>query len=296
MAALLAPRVWNDISKAAASCTRPAHVAVAYFGQRGDRLLPLPAGSFLVADVSIPVVSAGSTCPAALENLRKSGVRIYSARNLHAKVYAFDKVAFVGSANVSYRSKETLVEAVIRIREAAALSLAREFVASLCMTNLTKADLDDLSSYYRPPKFSSPISNPRLAVKQAKYTTLLMELTREQGVGRITQVQPPKAVWENYFGVRLDVQKLPILTLVNHSAAENVAVRRHVVRHHHNLTIELPGTELPRPAILEMRRLARTTYYYRVYRPSDDMFGSKAKLLHTLPNPLWEPGRRWVMV
>src|SRR6266852_1676132 len=113
MITLLTPRVWKDITYAAAKCKLAAHVAVAYFSDRGDRLLPLPKGSSLVVDASISTLAVGSTCPAALERLRKKGVDIYSAKDLHAKVYAFDDVAFIGSANVSRRSEISLIEAVL---------------------------------------------------------------------------------------------------------------------------------------------------------------------------------------
>jgi hypothetical protein len=290
MITLLTPRVWADISNAAASSKSPARVAVAYFGQKGDSLLPLPAGSALVTDASIASLTAGSTCPAALERLRKKGTDIFSAQDLHAKVYAFDKVAFIGSANASYRSEMTLIEAVLRVDSVATILSVRHFVESLCLTKLSAADLAELSHYYKPPKF--PTANPQ----QAKYSTLLMVLTYEQGGSRVTQVQPPKAVWEHYFQIKVGLEKLPMLSLINESVHPLVPVKRHVIKHHHNYTIELPGTELPRPAILQMRRIGHNKYSYRVHRPADSTFGKVNKSVQTLPNPLWEPGRRWVLV
>jgi hypothetical protein len=265
-------------------------VAVAYFGQKGDSLLPLPPGSALVADASIATLTVGSTCPAAFDRLRKKGVDIYSAQHLHAKVYAFDTVAFIGSANVSSRSETTLIEAVLRVDNKATISAARDFVQTLCLTKLSAADLAELNQYYKPPKFVAP------NIKQAKYSTLLMELTHEQGGDRVTQVQPPKAVWENYF--RIDVAKdhLPALALVNESVYPPVEVKRPVIKHHHNYTIELPGTELPRPAILQMRRVGPNRYSYRVHRPTHKTFPAISNTVQTVNNPLWQPGRRWVMV
>src|SRR4051794_22609167 len=115
MLSLLGPRVWRDITDAATTSKHPAHAAVAYFGQHGDVLLPLRRGSALVVDASIPTLSAGATCPAALTRLQRQGVAIYSAQYLHAKVYAFDTVAFIGSANASSRSDRTLIEAMMRV-------------------------------------------------------------------------------------------------------------------------------------------------------------------------------------
>lgn len=290
MISLLTAHVWKNISSEAAKCKAPAHVAVAYFSSTGDRLLPIPKGSSMVVDASIATLAVGSTSPAALERLRKKGVDIYSAQDLHAKVYAFDNVVFIGSANASHRSATTLIEAVVQLDTKAAILSARSFVESLCLTKLSGSDLAELSQYYKPPKIKSFIG------EQAKYSTLLMELTREQGGKRVTQVQPPMGVWINYFGLKTDAEKLPTFSLINESHHSHTQTERDVVKHHHNFTIELPGTELPRPAILQMRRIAKNKYSYRVHRPSDSTYGAIRERVLTVHNPLWSPGRRWVLV
>jgi len=291
MVALLTSKVWTQISHESVRCKRPAHVAVAYFGQAGDKLLELRPGSVIVVDATISTVSSGGTCPAALARLRDRGVNVYSAEALHAKVYAFDNVAFIGSANASSRSQMTLIEALVRINTKYVVAQAREFVLSLCVTKLSKGDLADLARYYRPPRQA-----PRREREQVKYSTLLMELTHEQGGGRETQVQPPIAVWESYFRLSRNRERLPTLSLVNESVTPPAVQSRPVVKHHHNYTIELPGTDLPRPAILEMRRMGQNGYSYRVHRPKDLTFRRVNKLIQTLPNPLWEPGRKWVVI
>jgi hypothetical protein len=290
MITLLTSRVWNDIKSAAAKCKKPAHVAVAYFGEKGDSFLPIPAGSSLVVDASISTVAAGSTSPAALARLQKQGINIYSTQYLHAKVYVFDNVAYIGSANVSLRSEKTLIEAVLRVEDSSTITSARKFVDSLCLTKLNDADLTELSKYYKRPK--KPTTNP----EQRKFSTLLMELTKEQGGGRETQVQPPKAVWNNYFGIKVGVERLPVLTLINESAHPSLEVKRPVIEHDHNYTIELVGAELPRPAILRMRRMGHNRYSYRVHRPTDSTFTNLDTLLQTLHNPLRQSGRLWVMI
>jgi hypothetical protein len=227
-----------------------------------------------------------------LEKLRKLGIDIYSAQYLHAKVYAFDNVAFIGSANASDRSKHTLIEAVLRVDNAAMVASARDFVESICLTQLGADDLAELAQHYRPPRFTRPVPSP----KQIKYSTLLMELTNEQGEGRETQVQPPKPVWEHYFGIKVGREALPTLLLINESADPVVETRRNVVKHHHNYTIEIAGAEFPRPAILQMRRLGRNIYSYRIYRPADRTYGTKKELLDKMPNPLRHSGRKWILV
>jgi hypothetical protein len=286
---LLTTDVWDEITSAAETAKEPSRVAVAYFGPKGPSLLPLPKGSALVADVSITTVAQGSTSPAALNTLNKAGVEIYSAQYLHAKVFAFDSVAFVGSTNASLHSASILVEAALKINTKAEITAVRNFVESLCITRLSSSDLEELEAYYKPPKLPPP--QPK---QLQKYSTLLMELTLEQGHDRASQVQPPKGVWETFFGLTPTSTKLPTFTLVN---AKTLATEtRPVVKHHHTYTIEIADADLPRPAILEMRRLGSNSYSYCVHRPPDSRFSFISHLVGTLHNPFWDSGRRWVLI
>ncbi|BCA10816.1 hypothetical protein BRDID11004_60360 [Bradyrhizobium diazoefficiens] len=289
MATLITTNVWNEITAAAKNTQKPSQVAVAYFGSKGPSLLPLLKGSALVADVSIPTVTQGSTSPAALNQLCKAGIDVYSVQYLHAKVFAFETVAFVGSTNASERSDGTLVEAALRTRTASEIRAVRNFVASLCVTKLSASDLKDLESYYKPPKFATP-----QPIQQQNYSTLLMELTLEQGVDRASQVQPPKSVWESFFGLKHPTATLPTITLVNERTL--VPEIRPVVKHHHTYTIEISDADLPRPAILQVRRLGPNKYSYVVHRPADAKFSDIRRIVRTLHNPFWVSGRRWVLV
>jgi hypothetical protein len=155
---LITRTVWEQLSQAARQARQPAHVAVAYFGSGASQLLPLPSASLLVVDGSAAAVRAGQTCPSDLLSLHHRGVRIHSVRNLHAKVYVFNDVAFIGSANVSRYSKSVLLEAVLRTRRQAEVAAARDFVQSLCITKLSINDLTRLARIYRPPKFGKHVS------------------------------------------------------------------------------------------------------------------------------------------
>lgn len=291
MPTLLSPNVWTEITREAGKAKKPADVAVAYFGKNGPSLLPLPPGSRLVVDASIATVSAGSTHPPSLETLRSSGVQVYSAQNLHAKVYAFDKVGFVGSPNASLNSSSSLIEAVLRTTEKRSLESIRDFVTSVALTKLSKADIIDLSKIYRPPKRNI------LPHDQAKFSTLLMELTNEQGGRRASQVQPPRPVWLHYFGIDVEtVASLPSLKLNNLRHLGGSTTVRPIIKHHHVYTIEISGAELPRPAILKLRRIGQLEYSYVVYRPNDPEFNSLNNLLKTIANPLRTSGRLWLMV
>src|SRR5712664_1556260 len=112
---LLTHRIWPTLTAAAKGARVKPAVAVAYFGQGAAKLLPLPNGSWLVVDASESAVKSGQTCPAELKKLLKRGVRIYSRKNLHAKIFVFGPKAFIGSANVSRNSASMLHEAVVAI-------------------------------------------------------------------------------------------------------------------------------------------------------------------------------------
>jgi phosphatidylserine/phosphatidylglycerophosphate/cardiolipin synthase-like enzyme len=125
---LVTTTVWDEITTAAKNTKQPSQVAVAYFGSKGPSLLPLLKGSALVVDASVPTVAQGATSPAALDQVRKGGVDIYTAQYLHAKVFAFDCVAFVGSANASQNSETKLIEAALKVTAKAEISAVRGFV------------------------------------------------------------------------------------------------------------------------------------------------------------------------
>jgi hypothetical protein len=150
---LITADVWDAISEAARRSKNPAHVAVAYFGKHAARLLPLSAGSRLVVDASEAAVKSGQTHPADLERIRRRKVTVYSAQNLHAKVFAFDKAIFIGSANASKHSATALQEAVVFTTDAAIGRAVRSFVKSLCLEPLGPAELKRLQKLYRPPRF-----------------------------------------------------------------------------------------------------------------------------------------------
>lgn len=153
---LVTTDIWKSLTSSAKKSRKPAFVAVAYFGQGASKLLPLSANSRLVVDASDNAVKSGQTCPAELKLLQNKGVIIYSVPNLHAKVYVFDGVAFVASANVSGNSAKKLIEAMVRITEGPVISAAKMFVRSLCSNELSPGTIDRLQKIYRPPRFEGP--------------------------------------------------------------------------------------------------------------------------------------------
>jgi PLD-like domain len=289
LATLLTANIWKQITAAALNSQKPARVAVAYVGSHAPTLLPLSKGSVLVADVSINAIASGSTSPSALEQIRSRGVDIYSFQYLHAKAFAFDNIAFVGSTNVSRNSAATLLEASLKTAARKDIHAVRAFVESLCVTRLSQVDLNQLAGFYKPPRKGSPFVG-----QQRSFTSLLMELTLEQGVDRATQVQPPKSVWDKFFGVSHPTNTLPTLTLINERT--NVPEVRPVVKHHHTYTIEISDADMPRPAIIQFRPAGTNKYTYLVHRPGDPKFFTVRNFLSTLYNPFWTSGRRWVLI
>lgn len=127
---------------------------------------------------------------------------------------------------------------------------------------------------------------------------LIMDLTREQGGGRESQVQPPRNVWVRYFGIDLDDDpaNLPELVVHDKKHSGTEPERRPVVYHDHNWTVELGDAGLPRPAILRMDRVASNTYGYWVYRPGDPEYDHVNWMLENFPNPHRTRGRRWIVI
>jgi hypothetical protein len=148
----LAENIWKEITDTAEGRRGTAFVAVPYFGQSGTRLLPLRSGDTLLVNASEAAVSSGQTYPRGLRTLLDRGVKIYTLGNLHAKIYVFGAVAFIGSANASSNSSDELEEAVVQVRDVKVVGEARKHIQGLCTTPLLRRDLDRLATKYQPPK------------------------------------------------------------------------------------------------------------------------------------------------
>jgi hypothetical protein len=172
--------VWGALSRAARRSKKPAYVAVAYFGKGAADLLCLPAKSRLVVDASEAAVKQGQTNPAELRRMLRRKVAVYSVQNLHAKVFAFDTAAFIGSANVSKHSASVLQEAVLRVTDAKVLRATRDFVKDLCLEPLGPKELTRLQKLYRPPRFV-PGKHKARGQKQ-RFSTLRVVHTRSVDV------------------------------------------------------------------------------------------------------------------
>jgi hypothetical protein len=177
-AGFVSGRVWPSLTRAAGASRRRSVVAVAYFGQGASRLLPLSKGSRLVVDASEGAVKAGQTCPDELLLMIKRGVRVFSVANIHAKVFVLGRVAFIGSANVSRRSADCLIEAAVRISDPKTVRAAREFVAAQCLHEQTPLQLKRLAKIYRPPRVPGGQGRAKEDSESTKIATVRPALPR----------------------------------------------------------------------------------------------------------------------
>ena len=145
--------IWSELTGAVKKSKIKALAAVAYFGKNGAAMLPLPKGSILVVDASELTVTKGLTCPDELLKLYYKGVKIFSKDNLHAKIFVVGRTLYVGSTNVSQNSKNYYQEAILNTTDRKAISDAKEFFQTKCLTlELGENELLRLKKMYNPPK------------------------------------------------------------------------------------------------------------------------------------------------
>lgn len=125
-------RLWDELTPILDPYSKNLTAAVAYIGSQAAQHLALCAGSSIIVDASDRMIRSGSTDPRVLLAWVKSGVKVYSLANLHAKMILADSAsadnpAFlaVGSANVSCASANHLYEAIMLTDNADSIEEAR---------------------------------------------------------------------------------------------------------------------------------------------------------------------------
>lgn len=124
---LLSSTLWPRVRKIAKNA-RKKQAAVAYVTD--DRFIKFGDGDSLITDASDASIKAGQTCAKLLNRAFSRGATIHSIAGLHAKLFVFDRLAVIGSANLS-TSSETLVEASMLTDQPSAVSSVRLLIASL---------------------------------------------------------------------------------------------------------------------------------------------------------------------
>lgn len=129
-----APSPWSAIK----TCSKGARafVAVPFLGVGAADMLPISEGSVLVTRFTQEAVKAGQVDPREVVKLLRRGVAVFSRADLHAKIYAFPRRVFVGSANVS-KTSEGLQEACIESTESEIVRQARDYVRSIASDLVT---------------------------------------------------------------------------------------------------------------------------------------------------------------
>ena len=170
---LINEALWQTITD---TIRNASHIdaAIAYFGTGGAQLFPLRRGHRLVVDMSPGAVKAGNTNPYEIAILLKRGVEVFTRRDLHAKVIVADKVALVGSANVSKNSKQNLDEAAIASKEISVVRRAVEFIKRICTEPVRPEYLEECKKTYRPPRQynNERKSTKRVASKRVTHAKL----------------------------------------------------------------------------------------------------------------------------
>ncbi len=144
--------IWETIPEMIKT-SKHSDVAVAFLGIDGAKLLPLKKGDRLIVDMSPATVKAGATNPFEIEKFIKRDVKVFTRRNLHAKVILTDKSALVGSANVSKNSRDTLDEAAIFSTDALVIQRSKKFIEQICIEPVLPKYLKECKRLYRPPRF-----------------------------------------------------------------------------------------------------------------------------------------------
>jgi hypothetical protein len=161
---------WSKISAASARERRgPALIAVPWVTAP---LLKLRRGDEIVLDASEAAIKSGQTNPQFISEWMGKGVKVYSLPQLHAKVFLFGSVLFVGSTNVSRNSDEILYEAVLQTSERTAVADARAHVKDLIGSGerLHKQDVERLAKMYQPAGRFGPLGQQAGESRSKRFT------------------------------------------------------------------------------------------------------------------------------
>ena len=135
-------------------------------------MLPLKAADVLKVNIMSCQVN-----PDELRAYRRKGVKLYTAPNLHAKVFVFGKTAIIGSTNVSSSSETRLREAVLETTDPSVVASAGKFIEDFESEPVTDSWLRLCDRIYKPPSGFGE-AGPRkklktLTVGAEKYTRLV---------------------------------------------------------------------------------------------------------------------------
>jgi len=226
-------------------------------------------------------------------------VQTDNGRNLfHPKLYWFhgnkQHRLFVGSANWSGRGHTTNIEAMTKTEFTVEPSDPPKILKSLndAWTDVHEAGQqeDGWGRLLKPSdEVLSQLESSWSAGQAAQDTTvsvetseeaeqrevwpfkgtgreMVMDLTMEQGGDRISQVQPPKTVWRQFFDIEPEDDQ-PEYEIEDARTGDRYHFA--VSGKDHNWTLEIPGARVSRPAIIVLRLVDHRKLIYAVYTSED---------------------------
>jgi PLD-like domain len=125
---ILSGDLWTTVSNLARK-SKIMRAAIAYVS--ADKLIEFGKGDTLIVDASDEAIASGQTSATTLAKFHTAGAELYSLTNLHAKVLLLDRYAIVGSANLSARSEQTLVEAALLTDEPSPVTSTLQLIRQL---------------------------------------------------------------------------------------------------------------------------------------------------------------------
>ena len=146
--------VWDELIKKWGA--QPRYIVVPYFSCDSD--LIFDEDDFLIVDASIGAIKSGQTDAEALRRAYEAGANVFSCDHLHAKVYVLGNTVFVGSANSSMSSRNSLIECLASSNDPHAVSEAVGFVLAL-QEHSKKVDEEFLNYIGQIPVEMWPLSS-----------------------------------------------------------------------------------------------------------------------------------------
>ena len=107
MVSIKSDDLWLELERLTSSTTT-IKAAVAYVSD--DSCISFGKGDTLVVDASDASIAGARTSVNVLKSAYKKGAKLFSCDTLHGKVIVFDHEAYIGSANISKNSKNSLDE------------------------------------------------------------------------------------------------------------------------------------------------------------------------------------------
>jgi hypothetical protein len=142
--------IWQRI-KGAINAGHSARIAVPFIGLDVSDWIKPVADSWILTRCDLKSARAGQVSGKDLLVWHKRGVRIFNLQALHAKVFAFQDAAFIGSSNASVTSRDRLIEAGVWSTDKALAAKAWAFVEGHCNEEVDERFLEELAEAYRPP-------------------------------------------------------------------------------------------------------------------------------------------------